>query len=345
VTLRVLIVDDSRFFRRRLSEIISIDPLISVVGMAENGQQAIDQVKQLKPDVITMDIEMPVMNGIDAVKAIMASHPTPILMLSTWSTDGAKATLEALEAGAVDYMPKRFETISTDSSVVHHELCQRLRKLARSKVVTTHTSPSPAQRITPVFKSAKKQSLSLVVIGTSTGGPIALQKVLTQLPASFPYPILLVQHMPATFTPSFAERLDKQCNIKVKHAENGDILTAGTAYLAPGGTQMTLKADGQKRYLKVQSGQASESYKPCVDITLESVKNDCPKETLAIILTGMGSDGLIGCKHLKELGGTIWAQNEQSSTIYGMPKAIVDAGIAERILDINEIGHHLAELK
>jgi two-component system chemotaxis response regulator CheB len=343
VTVRVLIVDDSGFFRKRLSEIISSDPLLSVVGMAENGLEAIEQVKNLQPDVITMDIEMPVMNGINAVKQIMAIQPIPVLILSSWSTDGAKATLDALDAGAIDYMPKRFEDISADSSVAHRALCKRLCKLANSKVVSLNLTPK--KRVSQATILVKKQSFNLVVIGTSTGGPIALQKVLTQLPADFPYPLLLIQHMPASFTPSFAERLNSQCKIRIKHAENGDLLSAGTAYLAPGGTQMLIKGDGSKRYLKIQAGLESQPYKPCIDTTLESLIQQSPKKILTVILTGMGSDGLKGCQKLKQLGGTIWAQDEQSSTIYGMPKAVVEAGIADKILDVIDIGHHLAELK
>lgn len=346
MSVRVLIVDDSGFFRRRLSEIISSDPLISVVGIAENGVEAIEQVKRLKPDVITMDIEMPKMNGILAVREIMAIQPTPILMLSTWTTDGAKATLDALDAGAVDYMPKRFEDISVDSTVVHKALCHRLRKLAHSKIPTL----APAKKsipptVTRTLTKVNTSSIRLVVIGTSTGGPVALQKVLTQLPAEFPYPLLLVQHMPATFTPSFAERLNSQCKIKVKQAENGDVLSAGTAFLAPGGSQMLIRGDNDKRYISIEAGQSSQAYKPCIDITLESVAQQCPSETLAIILTGMGSDGLEGCRKLQSLGATIWAQDEQSSTIYGMPKAVVNAKIANKVLDVMDIGHHLAELK
>ncbi|MDB2705153.1 chemotaxis response regulator protein-glutamate methylesterase [Pseudomonadota bacterium] len=343
MTVRVLIVDDSSFFRKRLSEIISSDPLLSVVGLAENGREAIEQVKKLQPDVITMDIEMPIMNGINAVKEIMVTHPTPILMLSTWSTDGAKETLDALEAGAVDYMPKRFEDISSDSSIAHRALCKRLCKLANSKVASL--SITPKKKISPPAISAEEKSFNLVVIGTSTGGPIALQKALTLLPADFPYPLLIIQHMPASFTPSFAERLNSQCKIHIKHAADGDTLIAGTAYLAPGGTQMLLRGTGLKRYIEIQAGQESQIYRPCIDTTLESLTQQSPKKILTVILTGMGSDGLIGCQKLKELDGTIWAQDEKSSTIYGMPKAVVEAGIVDKVLDIIDIGHHLAGLK
>jgi len=349
VSVRVLIVDDSGFFRRRLSAIISSDPYLTVIGNASNGQEAIEQTKLLKPDVITMDIEMPVMDGITATQKIMAQTPTPILMLSTWTTEGAKSTLDALDAGAVDYMPKRFEDISNDKNQAHQQLCQRLRNLAH-KTRPYHIAPPKA--VKPIIKtplpkvslSRVSHALRLVVIGTSTGGPVALQKVLTQLPANFPYPILLVQHMPATFTPSFAERLNTQCKIQIKHAENGDELRAGTAYLAPGGMQMLLKGNHRKPFIEVQASQSTQTYKPCVDITFDSVAKIYPKETLAIILTGMGSDGKDSCQNLHNLGSTIWAQDEKSSTIYGMPMAIAKAGFADGIFDLNDIGHRLAGL-
>ena len=354
MSVRVLIVDDSGFFRRRLSAIISSDPQITVVGTANNGQEAIEQVQLLKPDVITMDIEMPVMDGITATRKIMAKSPTPILMLSTWTTEGAKSTLDALDSGAVDYMPKRFEDISTDKNLAHQQLCQRLRNLAKNskaprieKIRTpkpTVQRPAPTPVPTPSLHPVSK-SLHIVLIGTSTGGPVALQKVLTQLPANFPYPILLVQHMPATFTPSFAERLNSQCNIKIKHAEDGDKLERGTAYLAPGGMQMLLKGNARQPFIEIQASKESQTYKPCVDITFNSVAKIYPKETLAIILTGMGSDGRDSCQKLHALGSTIWAQDEKSSTIYGMPMAIAKAGFADGIYDLNDIGRHLVELK
>jgi len=349
VSVRVLIVDDSGFFRRRLSAIISSDPYLTVIGNASNGQEAIEQTKLLKPDVITMDIEMPVMDGITATQKIMDQTPTPILMLSTWTTEGAKSTLDALDAGAVDYMPKRFEDVSNDKNQAHQQLCQRLRHLAH-KTKPYHIAPPKV--VKPIIKtplpkvslSRVSRALRLVVIGTSTGGPVALQKVLTQLPANFPYPILLVQHMPATFTPSFAERLNTQCKIQIKHAENGDELRAGTAYLAPGGMQMLLKGNNRKPFIEVQASQSTQSYKPCVDITFDSVANIYPKETLAIILTGMGADGRDSCQNLHDLGSTIWTQDEKSSTIYGMPMAIAKAGFADGIFDLNDIGHRLAGL-
>ena len=349
MSVRVLIVDDSGFFRRRLSAIISSDPELSVVGTANNGQEALEQVKLLKPDVITMDIEMPLMDGITATRKIMAQNPTPILMLSTWTTEGAKSTLDALDAGAVDYMPKRFEDISNDKTIAQQQLCQRLRNLAKktttptfkNKIIIEPTIQIPSKKTSSHLLS---QDLRIVVIGTSTGGPVALQKILTQLPANFPYPILLVQHMPSTFTPSFAERLNTLCSIQIKHAADGDQLNPGTAYLAPGGMQMLLKGSASMPFIEIQASQSTQTYKPSVDITFDSVAKIYPKQTLAIILTGMGSDGKNGCQTLHDLGSSIWAQDEKSSTIYGMPMAIAKAGLADGVFDLNRIGIHLAEL-
>lgn len=183
------------------------------------------------------------------------------------------------------------------------------------------------------------------MIGTSTGGPVALQKILVNLPADFPHPIILLQHMPATFTPSFAERLDKQCSIKVKEAQQSETLTAGTAYLAPGGQQLTVKNWQGRRHLKIERGDEAAPYKPCIDITLESIAHICPDKTLTIILTGMGKDGCKGAKILHQQQGTVWAQDEQSSTIYGMPMAVAKAGIADKILSLEQIGQQLVAMR
>ncbi|MDT8370544.1 MAG: chemotaxis response regulator protein-glutamate methylesterase [Gammaproteobacteria bacterium] len=351
MAIRVLIVDDSGFFRRRLTEIISSDRHLEVVGIAENGLQAIEQAKRLRPDVITMDIEMPEMDGITATRQIMAQLPTAILMLSTWTTEGAKATLDALEAGAVDFMPKRFSEISSDHDLAQQKLCLQLRYLATNfrKGITSRPSASPRSpepKVANHIASTKiDKRLKLVAIGTSTGGPVALQEILTKLPANFPYPILLIQHMPATFTPSFAQRLNNQCAIKVKQAENGNVLVAGTAYLAPGGEQMLLKGTKRQLRIELQASKPEQTYRPCIDITLGSIAEICPADTLAIILTGMGSDGRDGCSKLKPLGASIWSQDENSSTIYGMPMAIAKAGLADKILSLTDIAKHLSELK
>lgn len=344
MTVKVLIVDDSSFFRKRLTEIIDADPRLEVVATAANGQEAIDQFQLVRPDVVTMDLEMPVMDGITAMRKLKALRQTPILMLSTWTTEGAKTTLDALDAGATDFLPKRFEDLSSDRGEAQQKLCQRIYQLASGFHASLEKPLQP--KTAPVTPRSRENTIkpALVAIGTSTGGPIALQKVLTQLPANFPAPILMVQHMPATFTPSFAERLDAQCQIHVKQAEHGEAAQAGTAYLAPGGQQMLLKGRPGRFYLHIEEGDASQTYKPCVDLTFNSIARICPAETLAVILTGMGSDGRDGCQTIKQLGGTIWAQDQQSSTIYGMPMAVAKAGLADKILDVSDIGRQLAEL-
>ena len=343
MALSVLIVDDSSFFRKRLNEIISADANLEVVGTAEDGEQAIEQAKRLKPDIITIDIEMPKMDGITAVRHIMAESPTAILILSNDSTEGAKSTFQALDAGAVDYMPKRFGDIEKDQVLAQQRFCQRLHNLALSY---QHQHPSttniPPEKPAP---SSLDTKLKLVAIGTSTGGPIALQKVLSQLPASFPHPLLIIQHMPATFTPSFSERLNTQCAIKVKQAEDGDILSPGVAYIAPGGQQMRVKGTRVQPFLQIKDSEPNQAYQPCIDITFESIAAICPAETLAIILTGMGSDGREGCRQLKQLNAVVWSQDEQSSTIYGMPMAVAKANLTDKVLSLSDMGQQLSEIK
>lgn len=342
VTIKVLVTDDSTFFRRRLTEIIDADPRLEVVAIAVNGQQAIDMLQQHQPDVITMDLEMPVMNGIEAVRQIMQKRPTPVLMLSTWTTEGAKSTLEALEAGAMDFLPKRFRDLSSEDSDARQKLCDRLFFLA------SHAYPARQQQslVQPTTASSPPPGeLELVAIGTSTGGPVALSKLMSQLPADFPYPLLLIQHMPGTFTPSFAQRLDRQSAMQVKQAEDGEIIRAGVAYLAPGGEQMLVT--GRRGNLKLQirhSDDKPQTYNPCIDLTLASIARVCAAQTLAIILTGMGSDGTEGCKAIHNGGGQVWAQDQHSSTIYGMPMAVARANVADKVLDLGAIGQQLAAM-
>ena len=363
MAVKVLVVDDSGFFRRRVSEILSADPDIQVVGTATNGREAIDQAQALKPDVITMDYEMPMMDGITAVRNIMQSCPTPVLMFSSLTHEGARVTLDALDAGAVDYLPKNFEDISRNPEKVKALLCEKVHTIARSNrrfstfsppsaptaaaPAARGAAPAPASRPSPASPAAtssaaapKRKSYKLVAIGTSTGGPVALQRVLTQLPASFPAPIVLIQHMPAAFTKAFAERLDKLCRITVKEAEDGDLLRPGLALLAPGGKQMMVDARG---IVKILPGDERLNYKPCVDITFGSAAKSFSDKVLAVVLTGMGADGREGARLLKQSGSQVWAQDEASCVIYGMPMAVVKANLADAVYGLDDIGRHLAE--
>ncbi len=367
MAIRVLIVDDSGFFRRRLNEMLNSDPMIEVVDMAVDGKDAIAKVKQCKPDVVTMDIEMPVMNGIDATREIMKVCPTPVLIFSSLSYEGAQATLEALEAGATDFLPKRFDDISNNREEAQQILCNRVKTLGRrrsiqSRPLLSPTSPATSRPTTsrteparplstatrheapPLARKAKRfnaADFEMVAIGTSTGGPVALQEVLTQLPQDFPLPMVLVQHMPATFTEAFAARLNQLCKISVREAKDGDLLEPGLALLAPGGKQMLVEKRGGRYQIKVrEETDPMQNYKPCVDVTFESLAMACGKGVLGIIMTGMGQDGFEGCKKLLARQSTIWAQDEATSTIYGMPAAV--ANIAEQILPLQEIGKKLA---
>ena len=368
MAIRVLVVDDSGFFRRRLTEILSSDPMIEVVDTAVDGKDALAKVTSCKPDVITMDIEMPVMNGIDATRKIMQIRPTPILMFSSLTYDGAQATLDALDAGATDFIPKRFDDISNDKDEARKILCSRVKSLAQQHAPHTPLASSPVTSAAarpaqpalrdmarptvtaaPVPSEGAKQpgkkfnpaDFDLVAIGTSTGGPVALQAVLTQLPQNFPLPILLVQHMPATFTQAFANRLNQLCKIGVQEAKDGDFLQPGVALLAPGGTQMRVTKRGNRMQLAVApETNPAQNYKPCVDVTFESLANAVGGRVLGIVLTGMGADGREGCNKLKLRGATIWAQDAATSTIYGMPAAV--ANIAEQILPLADIGKKLA---
>ncbi|AWY40656.1 chemotaxis-specific protein-glutamate methyltransferase CheB [Pseudomonas putida] len=375
MAVKVLVVDDSGFFRRRVSEILSADSNIQVVGTATNGKEAIDQALALKPDVITMDYEMPMMDGITAVRHIMQRCPTPVLMFSSLTHEGARVTLDALDAGAVDFLPKNFEDISRNPEKVKQLLCEKIHSISRSNrrlgaysapapVAAPAPSPAPSSigsyggsapaRPSPVPTRApvaahshaaaspapKRKAYKLVAIGTSTGGPVALQRVLTQLPANFPAPIVLIQHMPAAFTKAFAERLDKLCRISVKEAEDGDILRPGLALLAPGGKQMMIDGRGA---VKILPGDERLNYKPCVDITFGSAAKSYGDKVLAVVLTGMGADGREGARLLKQGGSSIWAQDEASCVIYGMPMAIVKAELADAVYSLDDIGKHLVE--
>ncbi|WP_273861476.1 protein-glutamate methylesterase/protein-glutamine glutaminase [Pseudomonas sp. LA5] len=367
--VKVLVVDDSGFFRRRLKEILAADPNISVVGTASNGREGVDQALALRPDVITMDYEMPMMDGITAVRHIMQKCPTPVLMFSSLTHEGARVTLDALDAGAVDFLPKNFEDISRNPASVQKLLCEKIHHIARSnrrfavapsvapatpasaatapatvrpaaRPVAPSSAPASHVATAPASPPPKRKHYRLVAIGTSTGGPVALQRVLTQLPANFPAPLVLIQHMPAAFTKAFAERLDKLCRISVKEAEDGDQLRPGLALLAPGGKQMMVDGRGT---VKILPGDERLNYKPCVDVTFGSAAKAYADKVLAVVLTGMGADGREGARMLKQVGSQVWAQDEASCVIYGMPMAIAKANLADAIYGLDDIGRHLTE--
>jgi two-component system chemotaxis response regulator CheB len=374
MSIRVLVVDDSSFFRRRLTEILAADAELLVVGTANNGKEAVEKAAELKPDVITMDVEMPVMDGIQAVREILKNQRVPILMFSSLTHAGAKATLDALDAGAVDFLPKKFEDIARDKGEAIEVLRQRVKAVARRRLfvraaapTAPAAAPAPAparpatsalgrtplaraellrstERPEPVeaatsanFRPSGKQ-YKLVAIGTSTGGPVALQTIITALPANFPLPIVLVQHMPAAFTGAFASRLNSLAKIEVKEAADGDILRPGVAYLAPGGKQMLVEGTDSQAKLRIKADDSPRiTFKPSVDITFGTAAKVFHDKVLAIVLTGMGSDGRDGCRLLKQFGSKIWSQDEASCVVYGMPQAVTSAGLTDLEVSLPEV--------
>ena len=368
--VRALVVDDSGFFRRRIKEMLDADPAIEVVGEAGNGQEAIAQVEALRPDVVTMDIEMPVMDGIQAVRKIMQQRPTPVLMFSSLTYDGARATLDALEAGALDFLPKRFADISTDAEQAKKELQNRVRTLGRRAGMAMRsaaprpaparptapepgrpTRPAPATGAQPVAptpevgSAVRATDFDLVIIGASTGGPAALQKVLTKLPGNFPVPILLIQHMPANFTAAFADRVNELCDLEVTEAKDGDVLRPGRVLLAPGGKQLGVRRSGGLLAVHTFEASPDQFYRPSVDIAFTEASRACGRRVLGIVLTGMGADGAQGAKLLKQAGAKVWAQDEATSVIYGMPAAVARAGLADRVLALDAVAVELARCR
>ncbi|WP_396587183.1 chemotaxis response regulator protein-glutamate methylesterase [Bermanella sp. R86510] len=372
MSIRVLVVDDSMFFQKRISEILKPVENVQIVGFANNGKEAIEKAQALKPDVITMDYEMPVMDGLTALRQIMQSNPTPVLMFSSLTYDGARVTLDALDAGAVDFLPKNFEDLQRGTAKIRQQLSEKIQAVAKQfnaspkaqfapieKPQAKPQTKAPARPIretkrdeptrTPTRGSVTNKepeetqsrkhntrlpALDVVVIATSTGGPVALQKVLSQIPASFSKPIVLIQHMPATFTEAFADRLNKTCALDIKLAQDGDTLKPGQALLAPGGKQMLL----ERGKVRVVDGDDRVNYRPCADLTMASAAKHYPGKSLGIVLTGMGSDGCEGAKLMHQTGSPIWAQDRETSVIYGMPMAIAKANIANAILPLQEIG-------
>ena len=473
MAIKVLIVDDSTFFRKRLTEIIKADPSLEVIGEAKDGKDGVEKTISLKPDVVTMDVEMPVLDGISAVKEIMSKCPTPILMFSSLTFEGANSTFKALEAGAVDFMPKNFDDIAHKRESALDELRASIKAVARSHIrrtpsssslassrasttvgagtsslgasrpglsstttpartstfgarssttstlgartstlgsttssltgttasstirpgttlssrpatatltsasLSTQTSAAPASTAssTSVSSGARQsfdkiydsissvnqgrpaaamhfefgaargvstnfkvsgKSHELIAIGSSTGGPIALQNIIPKLPR-LNVPIVIVQHMPASFTTTFAQRLNNLSQNEVVEAEEGMILEPGHCYIAPGGKQMIFERGAGKTKIRILPADPRVVYHPCVDVTFASLSNIYSSSLLAMILTGMGSDGCEGCRLLRKNGSVIWAQNEDTCVVYGMPQAIVNAGIADQILPLEKI--------
>lgn len=373
--ITVVVVDDSAFMRKAIQSMLEKDPSIQVVATARDGEEGLEMVRRHNPDVVTLDIEMPRMDGLTALRRIMMESPRPVLMISSLTTEGAEATLKAMELGAVDFIPKQLSKVSLDIIKIEDSLREKVKLLAgrRSRMpgilarmrasrahdgagvagaagaaarsapatpaerphAATETHPGGAHEI--VRPTGSTQVRDVVAIGVSTGGPPAVQKVLSQLPADFPAGILIAQHMPAAFTGPFAKRLDSVCKITVKEAEHGERFKPGVAYVAPGGRHLRIRQRVSFIEVCVEDEPAEALYKPSANELLASTAEAVGRRGLAVILTGMGSDGLEGARAMKAKGSRALAQSDATCVVYGMPKAIVDAGLADEIVDIDDM--------
>lgn len=352
--VRVLVVDDSSFFRKRIKQELERTGEITVIGEASNGREAVEMAARLHPDLITMDIAMPLMDGIAAVREIMRNHPTNIVMFSALTRDGAKSTLKALEAGAVDFLPKQ-GGIGAGSAQTSSTLVDRVISIARDNrhrhpvaAATNAATAAPRTIVAPppprYTERRRAAAIKLVAIGASTGGPVAIQQVLNDLPASYPYPVVVAVHMPAEFSATFAERLDHVCRINVTQASDGDELQPGRVLIAPGGMQTVVEARGGRLRVRILPG-GEHLYKPSVDIMFESAARALNQGVQAVVLTGMGADGTEGARALKAAGATVWSQDQASSVVYGMPYSVAKAGLTDRVLPLDQISGALAGLE
>ncbi len=331
--IRVLVVDDSALVRKMLTDIIRTDEEMDVVGTAANGLEAVKLVAELDPDVITMDIHMPEMDGLTALEYIMKKYPRPVVMLSALTRKGAIPTLRSLELGAVDfiakpaYMPAEMRTLSV-------EVLDKIR-VAASTAPVIRRRVARAARPGRRFKGRKPQAAKAIVFGASAGGPKALAEVLPELPEDIPASIVVVQHMPAVFTRSFAERLDHRSGIRVKEAERGDSLEPGLALVAPGGFNLIVAEGGSGRVRLVEADTHKAS--PAIDVTMTSVAELYGKDTIGVLMTGMGADGAAGMAYIKERNGKTVAQDESTSLVFGMPRAAIERRAVDRIVPLAEI--------
>ncbi|KJU83523.1 response regulator receiver modulated CheB methylesterase [Candidatus Magnetobacterium bavaricum] len=342
--IRVLIVDDSAFMRTAIKTMLSSDPDIQVVGMARDGVEALEKVATLKPDIMTLDVEMPRMNGLEALKILMEKSPLPVIMVSSLTTDGAKVTLDALDMGAVDFIPKNLSDLSVNIVNIKLMLIDKIKQIGSkklTKIPKKMSGSSGAKTAAHVsvsknvqFTSSKR--MNIIAIGTSTGGPKALQSIVPLLPKNISIPIVISQHMPHSFTGPFAERLNQLSQISVKEAKNGEKLLSGIVYIAPGYGHLSIVRKGIEKYICISENNEF-IYKPSVDVMMMSVAQMYPGNCLGVILTGMGQDGLRGMRAIKEGDGRTLAQDEESCVVYGMPKAVVDAGIVDKVVSLSEV--------
>ncbi len=345
--IKVLIVDDSAFMRKSLSIMLSKEPNIEIIGTAKDGKEGYELAIKLHPDVITLDVEMPVMDGLTALKLIMKDAPTAVIMVSSLTTDGAEATLKAFEYGAVDFFSKEQSFVSVNITKIKDDLIRKIKSIVYQKWNTAHTIDSALTK-TPLGVASTtsrgvlpKIGYNAIALGVSTGGPISLQKVIPMLSEHLNVPIFIVQHMPPKFTKSLADRLNGMSKLTVKEAEHGDIVKKNYVYIAPGGKHIGFIKIGVDVKILLSDEPDTSLHRPSVDVMFNSAISIYGRKMLGVIMTGMGKDGLEGIKELKKLGGSCLAQNASSCVVYGMPKAIIDAGHADIVVPLEQIANKI----
>jgi two-component system, chemotaxis family, protein-glutamate methylesterase/glutaminase len=354
--IRVLVIDDSAFMRKSLTIMLESDPEIIVVGSARDGNEGLEKIRDLKPDIVTLDIEMPGMDGLTALKLIMEQTPVPVLMVSSLTTEGAKATMRAFDLGAVDFISKDLSYVSTNIVKIKNELIEKVKGIVRSRSIQTQfrmrrlvqstrgkkSKPVPLPQTVP-FKS-DVLDFQAVMLAISTGGPQALCNIIPKLPENFPIGMAIVQHMPPQFTKTLSERLDNLSKVTVKEAEQGELMEPGKILIAPGGKQLTFTRNMRNISVEISDKPDDVLYRPSADIMMSSAASVYVKPLLGIIMTGMGSDGVEGLKEIKSNGGYVIAQDEETCIVYGMPQAALEVGVVDSVLSLNNIATALVQL-
>lgn len=349
--MRVLVIDDSAFMRKAISMMIDGQSGLSVIDTARNGADGLEKIQRLAPDAVTLDIEMPIMDGLtmlEKLNALKLARKPVVLMCSTLTVKGSKESLKALRLGASDFIAKDPAAVGAGAEDVKREIVGKLKALLMARARTELRGATAGGRSVPVPTSVSLSGrrTSLLAIGSSTGGPSVLEQILTALPKDFPAPIVVAQHMPAIFTQSMAERLAEVCAVRVVHGDSDMPLVSGTAYIIVGGRHGRVRSGmAGKPWLEISEKPTGALYKPSVDELLSSAARLCGATTVGVVLTGMGEDGKLGAGDLKQAGGVVIAQDEASSVVYGMPRAVVECGAAAAAMPPGEIARTLASIR